>query len=243
MLPGKKSAVRHRCSKLLSKSSADLCRVLTCSKIWLSYISDNVAFWMHHHICRCCQMHIRILLQHLRAVWLAPGENGSTCNYLKAPVRLTAVSERLACGFWTRYILLMNKSTEFALSLLESEQYQLVQVVVGRPSKLYSIIPCNMITDAKEQPYLFLEDIVRVHPLCSRISLDWKLLCTILFRMQLCTWLAIDWKWFKGIHIQVVRKQIKWNTPWSSIYEPLQILSGMVLWSGISWHSLNPTIT
>jgi len=42
-----------------------------------------------------------MLLQHLRALYLASGGHGSVWNYLGAPVRLTGVSGRFACGFRT----------------------------------------------------------------------------------------------------------------------------------------------
>jgi hypothetical protein len=42
-----------------------------------------------------------MLLQHLRALCLASGGPGSIWNYLGAPVRLTGVSGRFACGFRT----------------------------------------------------------------------------------------------------------------------------------------------
>jgi hypothetical protein len=42
-----------------------------------------------------------MLLQSLRAPYLAPGGPGSIWNYLGAPVRSTGVSGRFACGFRT----------------------------------------------------------------------------------------------------------------------------------------------
>jgi len=42
-----------------------------------------------------------MLLQSLRALYLAPGGPGSVWNYLGAPVRSAGVSGRFACGFQT----------------------------------------------------------------------------------------------------------------------------------------------
>jgi hypothetical protein len=56
---------------------------------------------MHLHHCRCFQEHLRMLLQILRASYLAPGGPGSIGNYVGAPVRSTGVSGRFACGFQT----------------------------------------------------------------------------------------------------------------------------------------------
>ena len=87
--------------KLLLKSPADLCRGLSCSKIWLSYMSNLVASWLHLANCTCFPEHLRMLLQSLRALCLAPGGPGRIWNYLGAPVRSTGVSGMLACGFRT----------------------------------------------------------------------------------------------------------------------------------------------
>jgi hypothetical protein len=46
-------------------------------------------------------VHLRMLLQSLRAPQFAPGGPGSIWNDLGALVRSTGVSGRLACGFWT----------------------------------------------------------------------------------------------------------------------------------------------
>jgi hypothetical protein len=42
-----------------------------------------------------------MLLESLRALYLAPGGAGSIWKYLGALVRSTRVSGRFACGFWT----------------------------------------------------------------------------------------------------------------------------------------------
>jgi len=42
-----------------------------------------------------------MLLQSLRALFLASGGPGSIWNYMRAPVRSTGVSGRFACGFRT----------------------------------------------------------------------------------------------------------------------------------------------
>jgi len=56
---------------------------------------------MHFHYCRCVQVHLRMLLQSLRALWKAPGGAGIIWKYLEALVRPTGVSGRFAYGFWT----------------------------------------------------------------------------------------------------------------------------------------------
>jgi len=79
--------VSHRVAQrfqLLSKSPADLRRGLRSSKIWLSQME-----------------HLRMLLQSLRALCLAPGGSGSVWKYLEALVTLPGVSGRIACGFRT----------------------------------------------------------------------------------------------------------------------------------------------
>jgi len=56
---------------------------------------------MHPHNCRCIQDHLRMLLQSLRALCLAPGGSGSVWKYLEALVRSPGVSGRIACRFRT----------------------------------------------------------------------------------------------------------------------------------------------
>jgi len=53
--------------------------------------------------CPICHIleHLKILLQSLIALCLAPGRPGSPCKYLEALVRATGVSRRFACRFWT----------------------------------------------------------------------------------------------------------------------------------------------
>jgi hypothetical protein len=84
-----------------TKSSADLCRGLSNSKIWLCSKSNLVAFWIHLHNCRFSQEHLTILLQCLRALCLAPGGPASIWNYLVALVMAAGVSGRFACSFRT----------------------------------------------------------------------------------------------------------------------------------------------
>jgi len=88
-------------SKLLSKSPGDLRRGLSYNNIWPSYKSNLVASWMHLHNCRCIQERQRMLLQSLRALYLAPGKPGSIWIYFRAPVRSTGGSGRIGCGFRT----------------------------------------------------------------------------------------------------------------------------------------------
>jgi len=88
-------------SRLLSKSPADLHRGPRRSKICLFQKSSLGASWMHLHNCRCIQEHLRMLLQSLRALSLAPGGSGSIEKYLEALVRSLGVSGRIACCFRT----------------------------------------------------------------------------------------------------------------------------------------------
>jgi len=90
-----------RRSLLLWKSSADFRRGLRRSTIWTPCKPNPIATWMHLHNCRCFQEHLRMLLQSLRALCLAPGGPGHIWRYLQALVRSTGVSGRLVCGFRT----------------------------------------------------------------------------------------------------------------------------------------------
>jgi len=56
---------------------------------------------MHLYKCRCLQEHLRMLLQSLRALCLAPGGSGWVWKYLEALVRSPGVCGRIACGFRT----------------------------------------------------------------------------------------------------------------------------------------------
>jgi len=57
---------------------------------------------MHLHNCRSSQEHLRMLLQSLRALCLAPGGSGSVWKHVEAMVRSPGVSGRIACGFGTK---------------------------------------------------------------------------------------------------------------------------------------------
>jgi len=56
---------------------------------------------MHLHKCRCSQEHLRMILQSLRALCLAPGGPRSIWNSLGAPVRSAGVTGMYGCGFRT----------------------------------------------------------------------------------------------------------------------------------------------
>jgi len=56
---------------------------------------------MHLYNCKCLGEHLRMLLQSLTALCLAPGGPGSIWKYFEALVRSTGVSGRLVCGFRT----------------------------------------------------------------------------------------------------------------------------------------------
>jgi len=87
-------------SQVLLKSLADLRRGLRSFKIWPFYKSNLVASWMHLHNCRFFQEHLRMLLQSLRVLCLAPAGSGSIWINLEAVVRSPGVSGRIAWGFW-----------------------------------------------------------------------------------------------------------------------------------------------
>jgi hypothetical protein len=56
---------------------------------------------MNIHNCRCYVEHLRMLLQSLRTVSLAPGGSGSIKKHLEVLVRLPGLSGRIACCFPT----------------------------------------------------------------------------------------------------------------------------------------------
>jgi len=78
-----------------------MCRGLSCSKCWLSSKSNILESCMHSDNCRCFQAFLRMFLQHLRVLCIAPGGLGSIRNYMEVVVRLTGVSGRLIDGFQT----------------------------------------------------------------------------------------------------------------------------------------------
>ena len=88
-------------SQLLLKFPGELHSGLYCCKPWVSYKSNLVASWMHLHNCRCCQAHLTMLLQSLRALYTAPGRPGRIWMYIGVIVRLSRVHGRFACGFQT----------------------------------------------------------------------------------------------------------------------------------------------
>jgi len=65
-------------SQLLSNSPADKYRGLSYSIVWLSDESNLVVSCMHLHKCRSSQEHLRMLLQSLGALCLAPGGLGAS---------------------------------------------------------------------------------------------------------------------------------------------------------------------
>jgi len=88
-------------SQPLSMSPADLPRGFSSFKMWLSYMSIARASWMYLHNCRCFQEHLRMPLQSLRALSLAPWGPWSIWKYFEALVRLAWVAVWFACGFQT----------------------------------------------------------------------------------------------------------------------------------------------
>ena len=96
---GSRSAAQK--SQLLPKSPADLCCHLCSSTIWMSYKVNVATSWIHLPNCRCFQVHVTMVLHHLRAHSWVPGGTGIIWKYLRELVRLTRVSGGIAYGFWT----------------------------------------------------------------------------------------------------------------------------------------------
>jgi len=94
----------HACSRAVQRSQllltplADLHRSLSCSKIWLSYVSTIRAFWMHLHNRRCFQEHLRMPLQSLRVVCSATAGPTSISKYWKVLIMSTEVPGWFVCG-------------------------------------------------------------------------------------------------------------------------------------------------
>ena len=87
-------------SRLLVMCPADLRRDVTCSKISLFYMLNQIVSRMPLHNCTCFQEHLRMLLYSLRALWIAAGGPGSACKNSGARVRTTGESRWLACDRW-----------------------------------------------------------------------------------------------------------------------------------------------
>jgi len=108
------------------KSSANLGRGYSKSKIPLSGTSSLLASWIHLHIFRCWQEHLAMIFQSLRTLCTAPGEPGSIWKYLGGLAWLAGVSGRFACNFQTDlhfadiwYLAETLKSQSHSLSLLD----------------------------------------------------------------------------------------------------------------------------
>ena len=76
-------------SQIFSKSPTYITRGLSSSKVWLFLKWNLVASWMHLHNCRCFQKHVRMLLQGLRALCLAPGGSGSIKKYFEGTLEVS----------------------------------------------------------------------------------------------------------------------------------------------------------
>jgi hypothetical protein len=83
------------------KSSANVGRGHSSSKIPLWGVSSLLASWSHLHIFRCCQEHLTMLLQSLRTICTTAGEPRSIWQYLGGLALFTGVSGRFACNFRT----------------------------------------------------------------------------------------------------------------------------------------------
>ena len=95
------SSIAVQMPQLLWMSLTDLCSGLSCSKRWLSCKWNLVEFWMHLSPFRCFRQHLKILLQSLRALCLAPGGPGSIYKYLVVRVMSNRVSGRILFLFET----------------------------------------------------------------------------------------------------------------------------------------------
>ena len=69
---------RSHCSEKTTQYLLQSCaEVSGAPKIQQSNKSNLIASWMHLHNCRCFQVHLRMLLQSLKALCWAPGGNES----------------------------------------------------------------------------------------------------------------------------------------------------------------------
>jgi len=126
-----------------TESPSELRGGFSCSKIWLSYKSNVIASWMHLDNCRCFQEHLRMLLQGLGALCIAPGGSGSIWKYLEELVRSPGMFSRFACGFPTTYILLMF------FWLLSSTSFTHIQFMdTQTPQQGQSVSESSQTTDA-----------------------------------------------------------------------------------------------
>jgi len=96
------------CSRSIPQSCAAHSASLkvSCRSAQMSHELQNLtildgASWMHLHHCRCFQEHMRMLLQSLRALCLAPGGSGSVWKNWEALLRSPGVSGRIGWGFQT----------------------------------------------------------------------------------------------------------------------------------------------
>jgi len=96
------------CSRIISPSCAPVSASPEVSRRAAQRFQELIiltildgASWMHLHICRCFQEHLRLLLQSLGALGLSPGGSGSVWKFLEALLRSRWVSGRIACGFMT----------------------------------------------------------------------------------------------------------------------------------------------
>jgi len=87
-------------SPLLLKSPTDQHKGLSWSTMWPSYQSNTLAFWMHLPNWGCTQAYLRMLLEHWRILFLAPGRLRSVWNTIGALVQSTGVSRGFGCGIW-----------------------------------------------------------------------------------------------------------------------------------------------
>jgi hypothetical protein len=101
-MPFSCGTLRNHCCEKTAPSLPQTCaKVSAAPKFDYSIKSNIVASLMHPRNCRCFQVHLRMLLQRLRAHCLAPGGPGSMWNNLGAPVRSTGVSWKFVCDFRT----------------------------------------------------------------------------------------------------------------------------------------------
>lgn len=90
----------HR-TQLHSTSPAVLCSSLSCWKTWLSYKSNLITFWIHLHICRHFQKHMRPLLHSLEELRFDPDGPRTIWTSIGALLKSTGVSGRYAYGIRT----------------------------------------------------------------------------------------------------------------------------------------------
>jgi len=146
-------------------------------------IVNLVASWMHLHNYRCFQVHLRMLLQSLRALCKAPGGPGSIWKYFEELVRVTRVSRRFACGFQT--------NLHFADVLNWLQYLMWIQQIQTAESEVLSTIlrNCPLTLLQNREPTKYHQNRVSFWPV---YRIDWFLLLSYQSQQTLCELLYLQ---------------------------------------------------